>query len=1696
MEENEVVSDSPPETVPEPAPAPAPAPAPEQAAEEEYLDPLHIGNTIEITSDKYGYVTGRVVYRDAVLMRLMPQEVSDRALDFPLTGDGMEFSSDLGVSVVEVIATQDSDYYTDLLGAQPGETLEFFTTDGTEAAPNGIVAEVVRTGSKDNILLTDGRTLRFRGRGPQPPIAVIRVRTALNVAAATEEGAPDDTTAKAAVERQSDVLALLRAVLPTAEVAAVPTAERGFPDSLQREDLFQDLLTRVKPKLRKQFRTLRGLEREVDIAVSLKNTAVKSGGASAPVIESLEAAVKAAKTGEAVSLSIPVVTGARILNLDEHTKVGTTTDGVKATDVVPRILTEVEVASDDAASMFESGTSGRGFNVYTTDLFSRDQITLDGPRSETGWQVDQDVIRTAPPETAVQGLSRGLPNREDENKVSEAYLQNNVEERTLRLLKSDIIYPRKMIGGIQIATSDPDNIAAWTILPIKAALRLRPSVKPGHLPTAMLYSTQLEDNNLPTITETIRALAEPEASINTVWTMTPTGESHALADWLRLALKTCVHPAESLGPRMPVLLSVLDTLGIGNSDLAPAIAEVVADWVSASQKQWKELFRTERQRIRDLLKTVPKREFPGTDEPVWATLRQTPALSEVMADGQRRNPAIFAAPAVITATLLTEAQGDALPIVWNAIGVAVDDIAKAKQALDASRSYQLRRAGLRGAALLGLSAAPEINTCVHVNRLEAIRNITDVVEAARLLQEFVDEFQGGKRGDWVTCALCQQDCVCYHELIELEALAQPTRGDAIHRQVMVRFGGDRYEGKIICRNCGQPLQDIDYDEHVEFDDEGRAIIETSVLTAEQQEEIPTESTWRAATAALVAGPIAYATESQRALGEALTTILERAGATASEAVHRQIVRYADLYVSARAPTQAAYDAQRTRLLTSAATRIKAGTAAPDVPTYAAVIDQLRVVALTATLGIALQIADPPIQVANPFPLCRFSRSGWPAEAEAKPDSEGALSYIACVVASIQREAAPWRNVAWAAEPKLESRRKKALTTAIQAAQIILGVDAKGSALSFTPEVRTALTRTQTDKVAAKKRAQVTQNDRIPAQFRPEPHPPMIPRTGAEIDPLPNVEAATAEGTAAPAGLIESVSEAIHRAAISTVTELHMAAAAGSEALQGSKVTDSVCCPVAMTAADTDALLLGVPYPGAKNLKMAARLLQSAQPTVPRAGTHLWTQEADHTVEPVEREVDSSLLFQLFLKYCYTGPQPGAAHEFSVGDRCRQCGFRLGVAEGDTGAAILASQEGDLRVEPTEAAFDALSDAVRRRKLLMARKPAQAAPWLSGLQQLAKVLSATESHRICGEALAAVLANPEITPATPLDELGRAQLWTPVSALMDALRTEVADAIGPTTPSVAGQRAQARAREAVTALDTFDALTEDPFIEGPRAIQEYWCAKTQAAGAGWGVRAVKGAAWSALSQDHNNLVNKILRDNADWFGGTIEEDERGVLRSVAQNLGPALSAWIRNVRRPDISTAWTLQEGQTLLRCLVLKTWRDAVVASSSFYESMPGPAERIKASTGVGNWTRALMYHVKQQFVRYSRDKIAAVLQERAELERTSVVEEFQAIKDDDERAAELIKKQLRMGRWGVAAKGWSRYDPELYEFENEQRKRMGIVDPPVDPILLESTAAMVPVATTEAAAAAAAIDFGLGALDTAPEEGYDVSLGAAGDDY
>lgn len=1632
-------------------------------------DATHIGNLVEILSTAHGFTRGRVIYRDKTLIRIMPQEVSDRAVDFPMTPDGTTFIPELGVSLIEVIEEQESHYYVDFLGAKPGDTLEFFTVAGEAIPPNGVVEEVLRTTTKDSIKLTDGRVLKFRGIGPQEPIAVIRVVSDMGEVAADAppEGQEPEATAETA---EPDILALLRGVLPVATVEVVPSAERSYPDSMQREDLFQDLLSEVSAKQRTNPRRIRAIEREVDLALSLKNIVVRRDDAGR-VLGAVEHGISSFQDVVAAATSaIPIVSASLVLNLDDASELKH-----KGSDVHPRSLETVEQESEELASRYLDGalpeTLGRGFNAYMYDLTSRGQAVLQGG-APTEWAYDQDVIRTAGMGAPVQGLSAGLSGRDDKDAppVSMAFLVSDVTHRLVRTLTADK-HRNLKTGEISVRSpSDPSAISGYAILPPKAAITLRPPTRPGHLPTALLYAASLEADNLPTIAEALRDLYSAEATPQNSWTLNAEAAGDMdVASWLSSVLQYTVHPIDSMGPRSPRLMSLLDTLGLGASDLPDAVADIIWEWVERAQGLWRELLVERRKAIQAALDTEPARTFQsvtdspdGGKAPLWSALRVADSLKELLEDIGRRNPSIAEAPTLMTASLLSEAQGDAAPLVWAEIAkLDVRDLGDrgydAADALASSRAYALKRKALRDVHLLALRASPEINTCPHAERLEAIRNVRDVLPQSRLLRDFIEEFQGPRSGDWLTCVLCKSECVCFHELMQLEALAQPARMDAIHKQIMIKFGGERYEGKIVCKNCGQALQEMDYDDHVEFDDQGRAVVGASVLTEEQLDE-PTETAWKKAFAAAAPPLVTFASQSQRNLGDILQLMTDRGGLIIHPDVVRQIVRQADLYVSLRSPPADAYEKQRARMLTAASTKIKTATgvtgATVDVPTYAAMLDQLRVSALTALTAIALQSAEPPVVVNNPFPLCRLSRGGYPFNPAAKPEEDGALLYMACVVASIQKETEPWRNLTWSGETKLEARRKKVLNVALAATQIILGADPKSAPLSFTPEVRQALTRAQTDVEAIKAKALVSLTDQLPVGFRPEPFPQAMPRPAVERDPVPAIQGALAEGrTVAP--MIQPLADALRQQSMAIVGELHEVAATGIAGMMAAgrkPAMDATCCAVDFANA---AQLQG----DKENLQLltARALLRAATPTTVNAGTHLWPVFETPVPVPVEQKVDEGVFFKLFLKYCYRGHQVGEAHEFSVGEICRQCGLSLGkpfdlIDVGKEGAAILAAQQGDLRVEVTLPAFNALSEAVRRRKVIAAAAPAVREPWLVGIRALVALARFEADDRFATILEAAATAAAD---AGDLDELGRATLWTPLLEYSEELRTRIT---------------------AVPAM--LDTMTEDPFIEGPRALQEYWCAKVQAAGSGYTVTKVTGAAWAALSRKHNDMMNKLVSDNSLWYGGEVTEGMRPVLRSVAATIGPLLRAWVQMVR-PSSGTAWTVTEAQTVLRTIVLRSWCDAVTTSSWMYRDIASPVERETIATDVATWTRALMLHVKQQFMRFSKETIKRILQDRANLERDTIVEEFESIKDDDLRAAELLKKQFRIGRWAGGA-NLQKYDADTFEFESEQRKRMGIVDPPVDPILLDAGAAAAP---------------GL-ELAAVPEEGYEVGQGADGDDY
>lgn len=1287
--------------------------------------------------------------------------------------------------------------------------------------------------------------------------------------------------------------------------------------------------------------------------------------------------------------------------------------------------------------------------TYLYNLTRESGATLSG-NTRVEWPEDQDVIRTAGYEVPVQGLSIDPKTyKSDTTVVSLTQLDSDIKERkdrSIRVLSSDHIQYHGFGQGELIAPSDPSKVSGYATLPTKAALALRPPKRTGDLPTALLYSATLQDDNLPTVARALRDLLitgeDTEASVLNSRTLPVADAVNTdLAVWLESVLKYAVHPVDSLGPRGPRLLSVLDSIGLGDVDMSPEVSQVIWKWVIESQRKWLELSQAEHQRIAGLLEAVPERTFQsvtGPTSPTWELLRGSATLGAIMADIARRNPTIADAPTLITASLLREAQGDALPLVWNTLAghpVALDD-ATALASLEASRAYVFRRRALRDYTLFKLKAQPELNTCPHVAALEAIRNMSDEPQKARLLGSFIEEYQGGRNGDWITCVVCSKDCVCGHEIMEMEAFAKPTRREDIHKAMMVRFGGARYEGKIICKNCGQGLQDIDYVMGVEFDDDGNRILTHSVLTEEQKEESETGiSAWKQAAEFLDQPVLRFDIPTQEYLYSILKKIAYRGNLLIPEAVEKQIVERADTYIQIRAPPEkeAAYMVQYN----------KARLEGKKPPTFQQVTDLLRVSAIMALTTIAIQTSEPPILANVPHPYCKFSREGWPLHGKeeklTKDSPPGAANFVSCIVASIggKGNGAPWETLEWA--PLDLNARKTIIGTRLNAMIAeMLGNDPKKVAMPFKNDLLTALEKMRDNEEARIASALVSKTDRLPAGFKPEPAPPSVGRPGTERDPLPNVETALrVDANVEP--LVGPIAKSLTQQAMAIVDELHTAAKKGVN--PPVYKTESDCCATPLSDAEKGELLGRAE---SARLVAAGALLRRALPTVPAAGTHMWSSFDVPTPVPVKQEVESGVRFKLFLKYCYIGPQVGELHEFGTGNVCRQCGLSLGkpldlIDFSKEGEAILASQEGALKVEVTDARFNGLSDAVRLRKMIRPEDKTIDMSWRKALERI--IATANEREDLAGlrgdevpegvkipaAKLLAVLTTLAGHESETYSDEGRILVWTSMTSLMDTLREQIVSVIG----------TQDKASVTVKVMTTFDQITEDPFVDGPRAVQEYWCAAPESAGNQFGVTEINTMKWFNIGKQFNADINSLLSANANWFRGTIRPEMLIVLRRLGQSLGPILRAWQRYVRpaTTNVNGPWTVTQAQTVLRCFVLQSWNDALTSSSWMYRGIDTPGLRNRIAADVKTWTRDLMIHAGQQFIRYSKERISEILQERAALERNSIVEEYN-IKDPDLLSAFIENSRLKIGRWARGARVL-KLDADLYAEEAEQRHRM-----------------------------------------------------------
>lgn len=1671
-------------------------------ATDEEGGPFHIGNEITITSsrDDIGTIKGTIIYYDGSVVRIMEDDVTDKAIEFKVSIDEdgtILFAEEDGITDFVLRNTFQSDYYVDFLGVKVGDTVEFFGLNGNQLREPNVVREVQRTTTKDSIVLDDGTVIKFKLRGPPEPFKIIRVLSsvtesdnAFNAEKREQEQAQQKAEEEAAEQAHDELLASLLAIPtpydngygldyrsgvggpgpgPLGDGDGVPGVPGGpgpgvsqfshlfssanfvYPDQVQREDLYQSLLSELKPKQQTPKR-LRELERRIDLFMSLKNKSIvpQSDGTFALATYSIDTVGEALEIANApLPVAVPVVAAARVLNLDE---LGEVNDNiVNESNVVPRVLSVVEQDVDSHKT--------NEFHPFINYLLDDNQSVLVGSivPGSGGWRVDQDVIRTADyNDTAnpVQGLSSSLPPvKKDSVKVDKRFILKNIVDRSARVLTADRFRNVKTGEQLTIAKSDPNTILSYRMLPLKAALVLRPPIVNTDLPVTIGFAERLSAATIPTLTRSILDL-DGESGPLASWNM-PLSEASTTTttSLIQEAFPFVVHPSQSLAPKTRAIRTLLDTLGIDPSQSSDVI-QLVWDLVEQSQTLWNSLSIERRNAINQQIdaynKTIEEQKRTQPDvAPLWKSLLKSSNISTVLRSSRNKTPT------GITSFLLNVAQGDALPLVWAEIQ-RLSGIEPARLTMvdlrpfEKSQRFAQIHKDVKSLGIQNLVGdAPPINSCPHVNELEAIRNISILSERMSLLTKFIETYQGSRGDNWVKCVLCSANCVCYHEVLELEAFAQPDRLLQIEKQIMVQFGGERYEGHVICKVCGQALKEIEYDDNVEFDDDGKPVITGSVLTKEQLSDT-FNTVDEEVGAGGGAGAGAGTNEDFGIEGILLQQIAALGGLQIPNSIFVKIVEYTQTFVELTMTPEAEYNAKRDKELKSKTTQI---------PTFSEVLNMTRLLAISAFIVFFLQTAIPPIQVVSKT-NCAYTTIGFPlvdTDDATQRQSSPVIAFVSCVVAL-----GSWDFLKFFPSDKTGDK-SRAIRGGIYTTILKL-LGESNLVFSFTPDLLDALVKARSDKDVIRERTIISNRDRLPQGFRPDPFPSRT--QSMTFVPAP-------ERTGAISVIDRQVQTGLIEQAVSIIRDLH-----NTETLH------------ALISFNQYGMLQGPPEQ--PQLLNAAKRLRDAKGTI-LGQTLTYDMFESAQVRPV---LDRSLLFKLFLKYCYSGESIGFQHEFSAGFVCRQCGFVLGEGglmdimdfvkdpsngkDIETGQreltaaqkVILANQQGELRIEATETNFFALTNSVRTRSIIPPdEKISSRLPndWIKQLQMVARAdKTSTFSIR-----LQAVLKTNELSAkrfGVGIDgQLGRATLWKPLIEYYDYLRNMIKDKMGYTDISI---------------FNSFEELLNDPFIEGPRTLQEYWCSKVESAGVGFyqDANTIRNVHWEKYADSHMKLIGELVTRNSRWFGEELSDEARTVLAGLAKRNRSFIQKWIKEVKGAGVipadgsnkpEGAWTRDIVVKVLATIVYEGWFEAINKSTLYAEVPDNLIDKTLKS--VRKWIVGLLIHMRTQTIRFSKEEIKKKLQDRASLERDTIVAEFANITDSDMKRIEIIKKQMKMGRWAVgeSVRG---YDSAQFDHDAQQREHMGI----------------------------GGMGGGLGGLDGLdglggggePEEGFDVNQAADGDDY
>lgn len=1560
---------------------------------------IELGDRVVINSDKYLQTIGVVYYRSGELIRVLPDGVSNILHDFPVSEVehdnelSEEFDADVGVSDVFIIEKRKFDNFIEQHDLRVGQNVESIDNNGqiystfkiTKVDKESDSIEVEDESGASRIIEFDGIGIPLDEnfiiiRTRQEPIREPVIDKEEEETVKTLEQIEEEEVKEEEKEEEEGVDVIGFVTLAKATVyKEAPITQQRFPDNLQKVDALNDFLNMLDPSLQKDPRALKAVRILVETLFYLKQATVDYNedgtvkGQKPVSVSTIADLIQSVN----VPISRPVLDIAKKLyysqkDVGEEEFEEPDTDEYFFQEFATELQNEINRTSRIVSSSMVGG-EGEKINQFWNEsasyLKNFNSPFLANNTSEPLWKAlaDVDIFRYEPPDMSSENVSGYVASHSEKFPPILSKLNFALERALTNTFRKGSERKKQLLTSGDMAT-----MKSYLMFPLKAV---------AHLGTTRSGNLAIDSGRSHMQTKTMKMILEEIGDPKEIGTSNDlllldihgnTLGNIPIKDYLEgLSI-----PALGLGDTF----NTLQQYGFDSLELTSDIVEVLLNKIRSYQAQLITTLSKLRESLQQDVPTSPEdNSFIENVSILEGSLRQEPTLVDDLLEYERINPTLSKSDIGQIAYLLKKHSD------YFQVAVGNNPLFTAKERIRATRDMfleTLQIAKLLKQKKLNAGAQPIPNKCEHVAKLVTIRKIYDDTERFQALTKFFAYYQGDREDNWINCNLCSEHLLCVHERLQIQSFLDSKERESLQKEIILNFSGGQFQGKYICRNCGQPIKDLDFDTHLEYDDDGRPMMGRAVL--EDQDEINKEKIDQALGAPIYSKgeKDILLSETQKKTYEIVKEIAVRVGVDLTTESYISIINFV-------------IEALNTLFDETKYNEVAKKSKVP-MPEYKVWISRQHIYFAGCYLLLEIQTHVPSYPVRTTLIGCKDPGfGGIPLTNESKQG----INYIACAIASIIRSTSPWSDTGFQKEKNVEKRIMGIATN--MDAIITKKISLNSIILQKIADKKRYLLNITSEEIKAK-----LPKDNIPATFLPE----QVIITPAEAAKNPIITE-VAENMNSKAKYILSKQ---------WIRSSHALAQKTASLIRGSKITETTCCLANIQQPNTFwQSVSNLPHIGKRQL-------------IPnRQGSFLQVHFTPRPAENLLVKPDSEFYYRLFLKCCFQGPRIGYSHEPGLTNKCAWCGFQFpsnpAVVDTDTeGKLALTSQQ----VKTGEEEFVSLLDRIHQVNYVT-------------LNNYKKVASMEETML--------ELANINPQPVSGWKEIINDTTKGFISLPKDADRGDLVQVLGVLSDAtVEPNEIIKRKFNNEAFLNIIDEINNLQWLDWYKVVLTYFIIPLRRILTNFNPDSLFVPIELKLSSLHITDITKILENDT----YIVKEKKKKILNPIVSLARHKIEFFLKQMSallefkdkiRPTVVPGRnnTLRYIQRVMFLGPLSTLIDPTVIPEDAGISTPLNTVNDESMKIILELIATLLLKYNKESLNYTDERIKEMIAVRNEKEKVEIINEFDK-KSEEEKAVELIKKRLGMGRWAVGGtKVIYAYDPEQYDREREERERAGIISFP-----------------------------------------------------